>query len=399
MNPRIEGLRSEFDKVRTAIDSIDAADGADLTAEQAADSDKLFVRAEQIKAELEPLVARQNSLAATADVLARVTPSAPITTAPRDVKISAADFVATYGRAMLRGDQDAVETLQRTFATPTLANIAGVLPTPIVGDLINYIDTQRRITVACRQLPMPDGGQIFSRPRISTHASVALQSSPFTELSSTAIVLTGDNITKLSYGGGLDLSEQDIDWSSPALFQIVLEDLGNLYVNAIEQVAATAIESSTAAANDDVLSLTPTPTQFQAAIALGASEVFAASGSLPDTLFLSVDRWAYIAGLADSSGRPVYPYLNPQSAPGQFAHGVTEFGGDILGMKVVVSPKFSAGFSAVAVSRLCEVYEQEKGPISIAAPSTLSVRVAYRGYFAANIYAAGVVSFSPTGAG
>jgi hypothetical protein len=61
-------------------------------------------------------------------------------------------------------------------------------------------------------------------------------------------------------------------------------------------------------------------------------------------------------------------------------------------LTLVVDPNFATDTCIVAASKYCEVYEQDKGIAQINVPSILSVDVAYRGYFATNVYAQGLCS-------
>jgi hypothetical protein len=119
--------------------------------------------------------------------------------------------------------------------------------------------------------------------------------------------------------------------------------------------------------------------------------VYSTAKRLPDTLFVAPDRWAYLLALVDGDGRPLFPISNGYNLAGENIGGVTGFTGfNILGLDVVVDPQFSSNIWIVANRSLVETYEQNKGLLQIAAPSTLETTFAYRGYFATNVYAQGV---------
>jgi hypothetical protein len=54
-----------------------------------------------------------------------------------------------------------------------------------------------------------------------------------------------------------------------------------------------------------------------------------------------------------------------------------------FGLKVVVDRNFAAGTLIIGDGSGYELFEQQKGAISIESPSTLSRTIAFRGYFAA----------------
>jgi hypothetical protein len=63
--------------------------------------------------------------------------------------------------------------------------------------------------------------------------------------------------------------------------------------------------------------------------------------------------------------------------------GVNQYGGNAFGLSVVVDRNFAAETLIVADASGYEMFEQQKGAISIDSPSTLSRTIAFRGYFAA----------------
>ena len=79
------------------------------------------------------------------------------------------------------GDEEAKERMRRwavehlrTAAHETTTQITGLLPTPIIGPVVNFIDAARPLVNALgpRQLP----GTGFSRPKVTQHTSVGPQS-------------------------------------------------------------------------------------------------------------------------------------------------------------------------------------------------------------------------------
>lgn len=309
------------------------------------------------------------------------------------------EYVCTFIRATLGEDKEALDTLTRAVQNELVASTLGIIPTLIVGDLIKFVDAIRYAVNAMRECTMPGGGKTFTRPLVVTRTLAGAQANELDVLQSQAMVINPQTITKHTHGTVLNVSEQDLDWTDPALMQLAIEDMAESYAISTEAEAALAIETAVVhSTNDGTLGVTvpPTPAQFQTAIANGAASLYAASKALPDVLFAAPDRWAYMAGLVDSTGRPIYPSLGPTNAPGQLQ--ATSWDGAPLGLKLVVSPAFRAGFTALGVSRFCEKYEQVKGQIQIPSPSTLAVTVAYRGYFTTNVQTKGIQALSELGA-
>lgn len=402
MNPVLNAKREEFDKLRASIETIaaSATDGV-LTDEQTADSDTLYKRAEDLGKEIETLAKREDSINATAAVLARVQPAAvnsPARTTPVIETVSPGEYISAVCRAHFSGDSSELDTLTR--ANQTTSDTPGIIPQPIVGSLIKFVDAQRAAVNAANRLPMPSAGRQFTRPRVTQFTQVGLQTdgaatpseAEFGTLSSRKMTISYDTVVKHTYGGYVDISEQDIDWTDPAAFNLLTTDLAEQYAIATDTVLTAAI--SAAATTKQTCSLTAAPDVFQKAVASASASVYSASKSLPTTLFAAPDRLSYIQGLTDTTGRPIYAQVGAQNAPGSVSD-VTSWGGNVAGLNLVVDPNFAAGTLIVAAPRYVEVYEQDKGLAQINLVSTLGVRIAYRGYFTEQIYSQALVYLAP----
>jgi hypothetical protein len=308
------------------------------------------------------------------------------------------EYVSTLIRARLDDDTRTLETLARAVQNESIADTLGIVPTLILGDLIKFVDATRYVVTSMRPMPMPAGGKQFNRPRMTTRTLAGQQVNEFDQLQSRAMVIDPDPVTKHTHGTVLNVSEQDIDWTDPALMQIAIEDMAESYAISTEAEAGAAVEAAIVhGTNDGTLDPAATAPVFHQALANGAASCYSTAKMLPDTLYASVDRWAYMVGLVDADGRPMYPTLGPVNAPGQL--NATSWDGAPMGLKFVVSPAFRPGFVALGASRYIEKYEQVKGLLQIPDPSTLSVVVAYRGYFTENVQTKALFALSELNTG
>lgn len=399
MNPRAQVLTDEYTLKRTAVDTLDqtAADEArDLTPEERVEYDGNITRMEAIEADIAKIEKREQSRDANAATITRTLPSSargtPARTNPVVASLPFGEQILIRVKHALGGDhaaavKDEFETLQRVLAHGTSADQGATVPT-VEGDLIAFVDATRNAVQASNKRPMPDNhSSTFLRPRITTFTTVAAQGSQGAVLSSTAPVITKDTVTKVTYGGTLSLSEQEIDWTTPEMLEVEVQDLARQYGITTDNVLCDAIEAASTAAVQTVVSNTATALVLLPAIAAAAGIAYGTAKELPDTLFVAPDRFFYLAGLTDTTGKPVFPVVNPQSAFGTNPDGIKGWSGmNVLGLRVVVDPNFTAGLWTVAVSQYVEWYEQVKGLLQIAAPSTLETTVAYRGYASANVY-------------
>lgn len=302
-----------------------------------------------------------------------------------EYRSSGAYIVDAYKAHM--GDRQAgarMEVFERAAAHQKTSDNPGIVPDPVVGELINYVDAQRPLIQVLGPRPIP--GATWSRPRVTQHTSVAVQGAAGlaadqkTELVSQKMVIGKLTAEVVTYGGYVNVSRQNIDFSNPQAFDIIVNDLADQYAIETEgAVAAELAETGTTAVGID---LTPATGTRQEAIATG---LFAAAGKV----------WRAVKGrgrivlalspeLLEVWGPVFAGSINPQNAIGT-GIGAADFGQGVVGTASGVTGIVSAGlgaaesflFSTAAV----EVYEQRIGTLQVVEPSVLGVQVAYAGYF------------------
>ncbi len=82
---------------------------------------------------------------------------------------------------------------------------------------------------------------MFIRPEVTTHTSMAVQSAENAALQSGTFVISSNQVTKGAYGGYVTISEQDLDWTDPAVLSLILDDMARIYANTTDDVAADAL--------------------------------------------------------------------------------------------------------------------------------------------------------------
>jgi HK97 family phage prohead protease len=318
----------------------------------------------------------------TVEASAETVPTAPIfAAAKREVKLpTAVEYIAA---AVAGGDQWRAMSEALKAAAPDIVttDTPGVLPTPILQPVYNNFIGRRPVVDAVGVKAMPAGGKVFIRPEVTTHTSIGAS---IGEQSPTAgtLVVSSNQVTKQIFGGYVNISEADLDWSDPAILSVVLDDMTRIYANATDNYAADQLVAGTTQTEAFALADIAKPEVWVAEIAKAASTILTASnGNLPTHLFLAPDRWQNLIGLSDDSGRPLFPQVGPMNAFGNLAPG--QYNGNAFGLQVVVDRNFASGVAIVADASGFELFEQQKGAMSIESPSTLSRTLAFRGYFAA----------------
>jgi len=297
---------------------------------------------------------------------------------------TAGAYVLDYWRAGL-GAKDAVERLElynRAAAHQTTADNPGLLPEQILGPVINFVDESRPVVNFFGPKQLPSGS--WSRPRVTQHTNVAEQVGEKTELVSRKMVIDKLPVAAKTFGGYVNVSRQDIDWTSPAIMDIVLADLAGYYAQVTEDAAGDALVAG-GAAGPTIPTGPATPAAISAAIWTAVASVYAATkGQGRLGLLVSPDMFGLIG--------PVFPPINPTNAiaPG---FNAASFGSGsqnpISGLEVVLGPQLAAGTMIVASTAAFEVYEDRIGSLQVVEPSVLGVQVAYAGYFAPLVVVAG----------
>jgi HK97 family phage prohead protease len=297
----------------------------------------------------------------------------PVAAARPRVEFSGAgEYLSTYVAAM-RGDREASRRIEAAVASDKLADVPGIVPTPIVGDLIQDASMGRPVVNSSRRLPMPAAGASFIRPMVVQRTLVGKQSAELAELASQPMKIDPITVTKNTYGGVVNLSFQARDMTDPALMTIVSSDLARTYAETTEAVTCAALEAGATG------SVSMAAGAEIAALYEASAAVADATGQLADTIYAHPDTWAMLGGLVDSTGRPLFPTLGASNAPG--TGRADSWSMNPAGLSLVVSNGLSAGTLIVGARRYLETYENVGGQLQATNVTNLSVDVAYFGYF------------------
>lgn len=388
MNPVLERLQSERGRQIEFVDNTLAGaerEQRDLVEAETNNLKAAKQRIAEIDAQIEPLVQfenlRDDAHTRTAALLGR-RDGAPATAGPGPVYRSAGAFLIDYIRSRDpkadEGDRAASAeriAAARAIATQTTADTPGLLPEPIVGPLINLMDASRPFITSIGAKDMGNvPGKKFSRPRITQHVAVGKQTAEKTELPSQKMIIGSLEFNKETYGGTVNISRQDIDWTSPSAWDALVTDLADVYALQTEAAAATAFAASvtqTQAADTADLK------GYAEALYAAAATAYAGVKRLPNRIWVSLDMWASVGAIVDVFGRMTF---SGSGAGGDSS--LSDFRGDMLNVPRIVVPEFPDGTMIVGNSTLVEFYEQRIGLLSAVEPAILGVEVAYGGYIA-----------------
>ena len=274
--------------------------------------------------------------------------------------------------------------LQAAAGDVLTTDTPGLLPVPVLGPLVQDLNFLRPVVEAVGARAYPDNGQqkTFIRPTITTHTSVASQSE-LASSSATTMVIASNSVSKTTLAGQVTLSVQDIDFTSPAAMQLILNDLMGEYMIASDNLAA---DNMLAAATSSGV-WDGTVADLLKSVYDAASDISTNRNWLPTHMFVSVDVWAQLGQLADSTGRQIFPLiangLSGYNAAG--SQSATSWNGNPLGLQLVVDSNFAA--KTMIITRVgqgqgdaYEFYESIRGLMSVEQPSVLGRNMSFHGY-------------------
>jgi|694.fasta_scaffold14184_3 HK97 family phage prohead protease len=311
---------------------------------------------------------------------------------------TAAEYLAAIhiGGETLRNVQAAVKdfvthkqsALQAAAGDVLTTDTPGLLPVPVLGPVMANLGYQRPVVTAVGARAMPDGGnsKTFIRPTWTTHPSVGAQSTELTAVSSTTPVIASNVVTKTTLAGQVTLSVQDIDFTSPAAMEIILQDLVGQYMLQSDAVACAAILAGDTASGSTWSVTAGDPSSLISAIYDAATDILSATNFLPDTVFVSPDVWQKLGSQLDDDKRPVFPYTGAAGLMGINGMGTANVTVantfNPFGLNLVADRAFSNNTLVVGRAAAVEFYEQIRGLMSVEVPGTLGRTFSYYGYVA-----------------
>jgi HK97 family phage prohead protease len=294
------------------------------------------------------------------------------------------DTFANINKAVAEYTASKKTALQAAAGDVLTTDTPGLLPVPVLGPLVQDLNFLRPVVDAVGARAYPDSGQskTFIRPTITTHTSVASQSE-LASASATTMVIASNSISKTTLAGQVTLSVQDIDFTSPAAMQLILNDLMGEYMIASDNLAADNL--LTAANSSGVWD--GTLADLLKSVYDSAVDISSNRNWTPTHMFVSPDVWGQLGQLADSTGRPVFPFIGA-GLTGQNALGggqASSWNGNPLGLQLVVDSNFAS--KTMIITRVgqgagdaYEFYESIRGLMSVEQPSVLGRNMSFHGY-------------------
>jgi HK97 family phage prohead protease/HK97 family phage major capsid protein len=276
-------------------------------------------------------------------------------------------------------------------AAPDITTVStpGILPEIITGSVYDSLNPIRPFVSAIGTRAMPTAGATFRRPKIGTRPVATQQSAELATLDPSTVTVTNTDVSKLTFGTYVVMSEQDIDMTDPASLNIVLEQLAIAYGQATDNYAVDQLTAGTTQ-SETVVDLS-SPADWIEAIYGAAYQISNGSNYLPTHWVMNPITWAKLGMLTDTTGRPVFPTVGPMNASG--TQSANSWNGNPLGLTLVVDKNMAGGTGAGGLQGIIghaagagagfEFYEQQRGAVTVQRPSILGFEIAWRGLAAA----------------
>jgi HK97 family phage prohead protease len=305
-------------------------------------------------------------------------------TAKREFKLPS---VSEYISAFVRGGSDFAqlnENIRAAAPNVTTPDLPGVIPTPIIQNVVNTFVGSRPLVDATTLRPMPQGGSVFIRPVVSVHNSVGTASQN-TTITASQFEINDVQITKTIQGGYVEISEAAIDWSQPEALGPLLDDMMRVYMDRTDLLACSELQTGVTNSNNFANASLADPAYWVEWMYTAAADILTGSnGNLPSVLAVSPNVWKLMGSLSDTADRPLFPQVGPMNAYGSLNVASTQ-GAFAFGLRVVVDRNLTSAGMTILDPRALESFELNKGLISVEQPSQLSRQIAVRGYWASKV--------------
>ena len=268
-----------------------------------------------------------------------------------------------------------------------LTSVPGLLTKVTMGPVFQDINFMRPVVAALGARAMPaTPASTFNRPTITTHQATATAQTEGSAVATATGVIANNTVTKKTFANSANISYQTLDFTDPAALQIVINDLlGGYMVGTDNEAADNLLTAATSAGVWDLTAVDLYKSIYDAAVV-----TLAATNMLPTHMFVDPATYSLIMQLADTTDRPLFANLggglqgNNAIGAGNTQSATVEGRNDQgpLGLRLVVDNNFATKTMVIMKDIGFEIYEDQRGILSVDNPATLCRVVSTHGYFA-----------------
>ncbi len=297
-----------------------------------------------------------------------------------------------YAKALVSGDQDAVELFRATSADAALRPA-------FVGYINNLINSGRPTLNAFNVQALPATGLTIEYAKVNTNTiAVGKQTTENTALSTGDVALSTVSVTVNTYGGYTNISKQAIERSTVNYLDVAFQAMSLAYAKKMNVDFIAVLAGLTWTGKTfDISALTAAA--VMGGIADGAAYIYNATGLSPQFIVAGTTAYKRLVSIVDTAGRPVVAQVGDgsNSIGGSNIPGLT---GSILGLPIVVDPAMDAKTAYLAHSSALTTYESSGNPTRLSSTDVTKLQDTYSvyGYAAVAVPFEGAIVKLNTGA-
>jgi HK97 family phage prohead protease len=278
-----------------------------------------------------------------------------------------------YAKALISGDQDAVELFRATSADAALRPA-------FVGYINKLINSGRPTLSAFNIQALPATGLTIEYAQVSSNTiAIGKQTTENTALSTGDVVLNTVSVPVSTYGGFTNISKQAIERSTVNYLDVAFQAMSLAYAKKMNVDFIAALSAISFAGNKTVDASALTATAVAGAIADASAKIYSDTGLLPEFIVAGVTAYKRLVGIVDTAGRPVIL---------QTGDGVNNVGtadipglrGSIFGLPIIVDPALDAKVSYIANALTFTTYESAGTPTRLTTTDVTKLQDTYSVY-------------------
>jgi HK97 family phage prohead protease len=278
-----------------------------------------------------------------------------------------------YAKALISGDQDAVELFRATSADAALRPA-------FVGYINKLINSGRPTLSAFNIQALPATGLTIEYAQVSANTiAIGKQTTENTALSSGDVVLNTVSVPVSTYGGFTNISKQAIERSTVNYLDVAFQAMSLAYAKKMNVDFIAALSAISYAGNKTVDASALTATAVAGAIADASAKIYSDTGLLPEFIVAGVTAYKRLVGIVDTAGRPVIL---------QTGDGVNNVGtadipglrGSIFGLPIIVDPALDPKVSYIANALTFTTYESAGTPTRLTTTDVTKLQDTYSVY-------------------
>jgi len=277
-----------------------------------------------------------------------------------------------YAKALVSGDQDAVELFRATSADAALRPA-------FVGYINNLINSGRPTLNAFNIQALPATGLTIEYAKVNTNTiAVGKQTTENTALSTGDVALSTVSVAVATYGGFTNISKQAIERSTVNYLDVAFQAMSLAYAKKMNVDFIAVLTALTWTGKTyDISALTAAA--VMGGIADGAAYIYNATGLSPQFIVAGTTAYKRLVSIVDTAGRPVVSQVGDGSNTigGSNIPGLT---GSILGLPIVVDPAMDAKTAYLAHSSALTTYESAGTPTRLSDTDVTKLQDTYSVY-------------------